>query len=297
MENMNNKIFIIGAGMAGCVLAHRFPDAYLYDKSSDIGGLCKDNFNYQDFVHTLRTDDKQVWKFVNQHTTVKRHKVTVKSYVKGEYRQYPAEEITEDFIQSCVVGYSRKMWPNGIPEEAYKRIKPSKDGYAHPYKYQGVPNFTMLFMELTRRQRRAGKIITNRNVRFDRRMKGKVILTGAIDEFFGYRFGKLPYRGMSSTHYKSEIGLPSDVVTFPDETIPYQRLVDYKRLGYKGGWIGVEIACDEKHYPIRNKESEEMYNKYKALADEKNISLVGRLATFHYLDMDQVIKQALELEV
>lgn len=67
----------------------------------------------------------------------------------------------------------------------------------------------------------------------------------------------------------------ADFITFSDEKIPFQRLVDYKRLGY-GNYIGVESACNKTHYPIRDKESEKLYNKYKKLAYKKGILLCSR---------------------
>jgi UDP-galactopyranose mutase len=279
---------IVGGGLAGCVLASLIPNSIIYEKGK-IGGLCRDNKNYQDFVHVLHTDNKMVWDFVNTFTTVKPHSTLLKSYVNGELKAWPAKEMTDEVYSTQVVGYSQKMWRQPIPDEARARITTNDDGKIFHNTYEGVPDFTRLFNNLTKFTH-----MVNKDVR-DGDLDGRVILTGAIDEYFNYCYGKLPYRGMGSVHYPSEVRLDADFVTFSDEKIPYQRLVDYDRLGYEGGYIGLEYACDAKHYPIRNKESIKLYNKYKKLANKKGIKLVGRLATFHYQDMDQVIADVFKL--
>lgn len=279
---------IVGGGLAGATIAALLPDSVLYERDK-IGGLCRDNCHYQDFVHILHTDNEDVWKFINNHTTVTPHTTILTSYAKGEIIQWPPKEITEDIIDKQIKGYSKKMWRQDTPKEALARITTSQDGLIFREKYQGVPDFTRLFENLTRFTE-----VVNLDVR-DGDLDGKIILTGAIDEYFNYCYGKLPYRGMQSVHYESEVGLPADFITFGDERIPFQRIVDYSRLGYDGTWIGIESACNAKHYPIRDDESEKLYNKYKKLADKKGIELVGRLAKYKYQDMDKVIGDAIEL--
>ena len=279
---------IVGGGLAGCVLASLLPNSIIFEKNK-IGGLCADNDNYQDFIHVLHTDNEKVWEFVNKNTTVRPHQTLCKAYVNGKMSSYPPKELNSNVVKAQIDGYSKKMWKRPIPKEALARITTSEDGFFFHNKYEGIPDFSKLFRNLTN-----GTDIVKQDVR-DGDIKSNVILTGAIDEYFNYCYGKLPYRGMQSVHYKSEIGLDGDMVTFSDDKIPYQRLVDYGRLGYKDTWIGVESACDAKHYPIRNEESEIIYRKYKALAEYKGIILAGRLGTYHYMNMDEVILQAMEL--
>jgi len=280
---------IVGAGLAGCTLAALLPGSTLYERDNKPGGLCKDNKNYQEFVHILHTDNKEVWDFINAFTTVRPHQTILKSYVNGELKPWPAKEITEQVINEQMIGYNKKMWLKDIPEEALARVITTDDGLIFHEKYQGVPDFTRLFKNLTKYVD-----VVKLDVR-DGDLLGPIILTGAVDEYFNYCFGKLPYRGMQSVHYKSEIGLDADFITFSDPKIPYQRLVDYGRLGYKDTWIGIESACDAKHYPMRDKYSEELYNRYRKLAEEKGVYLCGRLSTYRYMDMDDVIMDAMKL--
>jgi UDP-galactopyranose mutase len=283
------KYAIVGGGLTGCVLANLLKDCTIYEKDG-IGGLCKDNDNYQEFVHILHTDNKEVWDYIKQFTTIRPHQTILKSNIDGRIYPYPPKDLDEWIWDNQYWGYSKKMWLRDTPKEAMKRIIASKDGLIFHDKYEGIPNFSELFRNMTK-----DIPVIKMDVKDGNLTEEKIILTGAIDEYFGYCYGKLPYRGMQSVHYKSEIGLDGDFVTFSSLKIPFQRLVDYGRLGYKDTWIGVESACDAKHYPIRDEEREKLYNKYKKLADIKGILLCGRLATYHYMDMDECIEQAFEL--
>lgn len=285
---MSSKINIVGGGICGATLAALLPNSKLYEREK-LGGLCRDNKNYQDFIHVLHTDNENLWKFINAFTLVRPHETRLGAYHDGKTNPHPPKKITNRLYKKRYKGYSQKMWLSDPPKEAKSRITTSPDGLIFHEKYQGIPDFTRLFKNLTK-----FTDVIKKDVR-DGDLKGTIILTGAIDEYFNYCYGPLPYRGMKSVHYESEVGLDGDFVTFSDPTIPFQRLVDYSRLGFDGRWIGVEIACDAKHYPIRDEESEKLYAKYQKLALKKGVILCGRLATYKYLDMDEVIEQAFKV--
>lgn len=282
---------IIGAGLVGCVLANVLDDNCILYEREEIGGACVDNENYQKYVHIMHTDYDDVWEFVSSRTDIKPHQTVLKSYVDGELWDWYPKELTELVWEKQVRGYSKKQWLDEPPMEARQRIKTDPDGKVFRDKYEGVVNYTKLFDSLTK-----DKTVIKMNVRHgDLPEKDKIILTGAVDEYFHYCYGELPYRGMKSVHYQSETRLLADYYTFNDEKIPFQRIIDYDRLGYKGGWIGIEIATgDEKHYPVRDDNSIALYNKYVELASQHNIGLVGRLATYRYIDSDDAIRQALD---
>lgn len=285
-------IHIVGAGIVGLTIAELlqpyFSDIIVYERD-EIGGACVDNKNFQKFVHVMHTDFEDVWRFVSDRTEIKPHRTVSKSYVDGELWPWLPVEITDEVIDKQVRGYSFKQWLSEPPKEALARIKTDPDGRIFRDKYEGVPNYSLLFENLAR-----GKNIIKRDVRHGDLSNGKVILTGAVDEYFGFCFGELPYRGMKSVHFQSEVRLDADIYTFNDPKIPFQRLIDYDRLGYEGGWIGLEVASNDKHYPVRNDDSEALYAKYVALAKDNDVSLVGRLATYRYIDSDDAIKQAFD---
>jgi UDP-galactopyranose mutase len=281
---------IIGAGIVGLTIANLIDDDCIIYEREEIGGACVDNENYQKFVHVMHTDYEDVWEFVNKYTDVKPHETLLKSYVRGELLPWYPPVMDEQVFEDQVRGYSKKQWLSDPPPEALARIKTDPDGKVFHDKYEGVPNYTKLFKNLSE-----GKTIIDKSIKHGDLPEGdKIILTGAVDEYFGYCYGELPYRGMRSIHFPSEVRLEADFYTFSDEKIPFQRIIDYDRLGYKGGWIGIEIACDDKHYPVRTEESEKLYNKYVELAKQHNIGLVGRLATYKYIDSDDAIKQAFD---
>jgi UDP-galactopyranose mutase len=128
-----------------------------------------------------------------------------------------------------------------------------------------------------------------------------IIYTGPIDEYFDYRFGKLPYRSLKFDHQT----LPQEqfqrvaVVNYPDEKVRYTRISEYKHLtGQQAPVTTITYeypsAEGDPYYPIPRPENQELFKKYEALADATdNVTFVGRLATYRYYNMDQIVGQAL----
>jgi UDP-galactopyranose mutase len=128
-----------------------------------------------------------------------------------------------------------------------------------------------------------------------------LVFTGPIDEYFGHRFGKLPYRSLSFRHetLEREWLQPVAVVNYPDEAVPHTRVTEYKHLtGDEAPVTSVtfEHPSDEgdPYYPIPREENQALFKRYEALAvAESHVTFVGRLATYRYYNMDQVVGQAL----
>lgn len=133
-----------------------------------------------------------------------------------------------------------------------------------------------------------------------------VVYTGAIDEIFAYRYGKLPYRSLrfewKTLNQESYQDAP--VVAYPQEA-GFTRITEYKKLPKQEADNKTTIAIEyplqatgedvEPYYPIPTVESEKAYERYKVLAEKyKNLHLCGRLAEYKYYNMDQVIERALE---
>ena len=292
-ETMKRTFSIIGAGLAGCVIARKLADeghkVVLYEKEH-IGGLCRDNENYQEFTHIFHTNKKEIYEYIKQYAEIRPYIHFVMSYTNGRYYLFPPEQMTDELFNRLMVGYSLKMWGDLPSEEARNRIKHTNGSYFNDI-YQGIINFRQLFSNLTKNI----TIIKNK-IGCYHLLDGEIILTGAIDEYFDYCFGNLPYAGMKSTHCKSETRLPVGAIHFPDMNDPYVRMIDYDKYGYKGGYIGIEFPDKSaKHYPVRNELSMKLYNKYKKIADKEGIILAGRLGTFSYFDIDTTIINALEV--
>jgi len=124
--------------------------------------------------------------------------------------------------------------------------------------------------------------------------------TGPVDAYFDFRLGKLPYRSLEFVHETKHVERfqPVGTVNFPNEH-PYTRVTEFKHLtGQQHALTSIvyEIprADGDPYYPVPRPENNQLYQRYKALADaEPNVHFVGRLATYRYYNMDQVVAQAL----
>ena len=132
----------------------------------------------------------------------------------------------------------------------------------------------------------------------------KIVFTGMIDEFYNYKFGTLEYRSLKFEHeiLDEENYQGNAVVNYTEYEIPYTRIIEHKHFEY-GAQPKTVITReypakwnkgDEPYYPINNERNNNMYAKYKELADkETNVIFGGRLAQYKYYDMHHVIEQAL----
>jgi UDP-galactopyranose mutase len=128
----------------------------------------------------------------------------------------------------------------------------------------------------------------------------EMIYTGPVDSFFDYRYGKLPYRSLEFKHetHSTEKFQNAPVVNYPNDHL-YTRITEFKELTgqeHKKTSIVYEYpqAEGDPYYPVPRKENGELYAKYKALADAlPDVHFVGRLATYRYYNMDQIVAQAL----
>jgi UDP-galactopyranose mutase len=128
----------------------------------------------------------------------------------------------------------------------------------------------------------------------------EMIYTGPIDSFFNYRYGKLPYRSLEFKHetHDADQFQTAPVVNYPNEQA-YTRITEFKYLTgqeHKKTSIVYEYpqAEGDPYYPIPRAENAELYAKYKTLADGRpDVHFVGRLATYKYYNMDQIVAQAL----
>jgi UDP-galactopyranose mutase len=128
----------------------------------------------------------------------------------------------------------------------------------------------------------------------------EVVYTGPIDEFFDYRLGQLPYRSLEFRFetIEADVAQPAPVINYPNER-PYTRVTEFK---YLTGQIHPKTtlvyeyprAEGDPYYPVPRPENEALYKRYQKLADVVDgVHFVGRLATYRYYNMDQVVAQAL----
>src|SRR5687768_295767 len=129
---------------------------------------------------------------------------------------------------------------------------------------------------------------------------GEIVYTGPVDEFFEHRYGPLPYRSLDFEFetIDSELVQPVGTVNYPNDR-PYTRQTEFKHLTGQSHQATTVVreylwADGDPYYPIPRPETRALYERYRALADATaGVHFVGRLATYKYYNMDQVVAQAL----
>jgi len=234
-------------------------------------------------------------------------------------RAEPVDEIrtSEDVVVNAVGrelyelffrGYTRKQWgldPSELDKSVTARIptRTNADDRYFTDTFQAMPRdgYTAMFQRMLDDpliEIRTG--VDFREVR-DEVDASHIIYTGPIDEYFDFRFGRLPYRSLKFDHKTLEQDRyqPVGTVNYPSPDVPYTRISEYKHLtGQKAPNTTITYeypsAEGDPYYPIPRAENQELFKRYETLADEtEGVTFVGRLATYRYYNMDQIVGQAL----
>ncbi len=213
-----------------------------------------------------------------------------------------------DLYQTFFQGYTRKQWgldPSQLDKTVTSRVptRTNRDDRYFQDRHQAMPRdgFTAMFARMLDHPRitlRTGTEFADLDAEA---LADHVVFTGPIDEYFDYRYGRLPYRSLTFRHetLPQESFQDASVVNFPSEDVPYTRITEYKKLtgqSHPATSISYEYPCDEgdPYYPIPRPDNQALFQKYDALARATpNVTFVGRLANYRYYNMDQVIGQAL----
>jgi len=218
--------------------------------------------------------------------------------------------VGKDVYEKLIKGYTHKQWikdPKELPKEIIKRL-PVRFTWDNNYffdKYQGIPigGYTQIFEKLLE----GIDVQLNTNY-FDGNLPPhkKVIFTGPIDKFFGYKYGKLEYKTVRFEHdHLNQInyqGVP--VMNYTNYEVPYTRIIEHKHfegVDTNSTWITREYPTQyipdvtDPYYPVNDKENNEMFSKYKEEAEQVKECVLfgGRLGEYKYYDMHQVIESAL----
>jgi UDP-galactopyranose mutase len=212
-------------------------------------------------------------------------------------------ELYEKFFR----GYTRKQWgvdPSELNKSVTSRIptRTNRDDRYFTDSFQAMPRdgYTRMFERMLNHPKIKIMLqVDFREVREEIRFK-RLIYTGPVDEFFDWRFGKLPYRSLRFEHrtVDQEQFQPVAVVNYP-QTEEFTRITEYKHLtGQKAPKTSLtyEYPTDagDPYYPVPRAENEALYKRYEAIAaTRRDVWFVGRLATYRYYNMDQVVGQAL----
>jgi UDP-galactopyranose mutase len=302
----------------------------LIDKRSHIGGNCftEDRGGIHVHVygpHIFHTDDPDIWEFVQRFAKFNHYRHRGCVHYKGRIFSFPINlhtlhqlwgvttpadaerklaevripcanprnleqwilsQVGRELYEIFIHGYTSKQWncdPKELPSSIIRRI-PIRLTYDDRYfndRFQGIPigGYTAMIMNM----------LDHPHIRFE-------------TEFFDYRYGRLEYRSLrfeQEEHVGDYQGV--SIANYTDPAVPYTRITEHKHFEF-GNQSHTVITrefpeqYDETktpYYPIRDEANSKVYDRYRMLAQTSNVIFGGRLGTYQYFDMHQVIAQAL----
>ncbi len=239
------------------------------------------------------------------------------AFLASRAEPVPVIESSEDVVVSAVGrelyekffrGYTRKQWgldPSELDKAVTSRVptRTNTDDRYFSDKFQAMPadGYTRMFERMLDHPNIELLLGVDYQEARGAHEHDHLVFTGPIDEYFGYRFGMLPYRSLRFEHetLQQEWLQTVAVVNYPDEAVPYTRITEYKHLtGQNSRQTSITreypAAVGDPYYPIPRSENQQLFKAYEALArDEPDVTFVGRLATYRYYNMDQIVGQAL----
>lgn len=219
-------------------------------------------------------------------------------------------QIGRELYEKFFRGYTRKQWgldPSELDKSVTSRVptRVNTDDRYFTDTFQQMPlhGYTRMFERMLAHPNI--KVMLNTDYREIRNelQHEHLIYCGPIDEYFDYRFGKLPYRSLRFEHKSldQERFQAAATVNYPAENVPYTRISEYKYLtGQQHPKTSITYeyptSDGDPYYPIPQPESAALYKRYQQLADvTPGVTFLGRLGTYKYYNMDQVVGQALAL--
>jgi UDP-galactopyranose mutase len=217
--------------------------------------------------------------------------------------------VGKDLYEKFFKGYTRKQWgldPSDLDASVAARIptRANRDNRYFSDTYQAMPTggYTRLFEKMLAHPNIKVMLNTDYKEIQDDIRWSRMIYTGPIDYYFDYCYGKLPYRSIEFKFETLEMEYyqPTGTINYPNEH-PYTRITEFKYLtGQKHSKTSIvyeyPVSDGDPYYPVPRAENTELYKKYQVLAAAcPDTYFTGRLATYKYYNMDQVIAQSLTL--
>lgn len=217
-----------------------------------------------------------------------------------------------DVYEKLIKGYTEKQWGRDckeLPAFIIKRL-PLRFTYDNNYfndRYQGIPIGG--YTKIVEKMLEGSDVLLDTDyfefIKDNEGIADKVLFTGMIDEYYDFCYGHLEYR---TVRFETEV-LDCDnyqgnaVVNYTDREVPYTRIIEHKHFEFgkqEKTIISREYSTEwepgmEPYYPVNNERNNDLFEKYKTLADkEEKVIFGGRLGNYKYYDMDKVIIAALE---
>jgi UDP-galactopyranose mutase len=305
------------------ILIHKYGPHIFHTNSKDVFDYLTNFTEWREYQHRVlaNVDGMLLPMPINLDTINKLYGLNLTAFEVEEFFKKVAEPVenvrtSEDVVVSKVgrelyekffKNYTKKQWdldPSELDASVTSRVptRTNRDDRYFTDVYQAMPKhgFTKMFENILDSPNI--KVMLNCDYReiANEISYREMIYTGPVDSFFNYRYGKLPYRSLEFKHetHDKEQFQSAPVVNYPNEQA-YTRITEFKYLTgqeHKKTSVVYEFpqAEGDPYYPIPRKENADIYAKYKALADaETDVHFVGRLATYKYYNMDQIVAQAL----
>jgi UDP-galactopyranose mutase len=306
------------------ILIHKYGPHIFHTNSREVFDYLSRFTNWRQYQHKVlaHVDGRLVPIPINLDTINQLYGLHLNSFEMEEFLASRAEKIeqvrtSEDVVISKVGrelyekffrGYTRKQWgldPSELDSQVTARVptRTNRDDRYFTDAYQAMPKhgFTRMFENMLDHPNI--KIMLNADYRDVKEVipYRELIFTGPVDEFFEYQFGKLPYRCLEFKHetLNQHQFQPVAVVNYPNDNT-FTRITEFKHLtGQEHPKTSIVYefpqAEGDPYYPIPRAENAEIYHQYQALAQQSGVHFAGRLATYKYYNMDQVVAQALTL--
>lgn len=225
-------------------------------------------------------------------------------------RDVVVSQVGEELYRLFFEGYTRKQWGRDatqLDRSVTARVPTRTDADDRYFqdRHQCMPRegYTRMFERMIDHPNIAFMPCTDFADVRDVVPHAHLVYSGPVDEYFGYCYGKLPYRSLRFEHSTLDQPCLQDVavVNYPSPDVPHTRITEYKHLTgqvHPQTSITREFPTDEgdPYYPIPAPENAALYRRYEALAEQTpGVTFTGRLGTYRYYNMDQVVAQSLAL--
>jgi len=305
------------------ILIHKYGPHIFHTASKEVFDYLSRFTDWRQYQHRVLAwvDGQLVPIPINLDTINKLYGLNLSSFQLDEWFAQRAEKkavcrTSEDVVVSKVGrelyekffrGYTRKQWgldPSELDAQVTARVptRTNRDGRYFTDAYQAMPKFgfTRMFEKVLDHPNITVLLQADFHDVKEWAPYKELIFTGCVDEFFDFRYGKLPYRCLEFKHetVNKEWVQPVAVINYPND-YEYTRVTEFKHLtGQEHPKTSIVYefsrAEGDPYYPIPRAENAELYKKYAALAEQTpGVHFVGRLATYKYYNMDQVVAQAL----
>ena len=256
---------------------------------------------------------------------IEEQKAKAFEFIKNQGRNIPInlEEqalmlVGRDIYEALIKGYTEKQWGRScreLPAFIIRRL-PVRFTFNNNYfndTYQGIPvgGYNKLIDGLLNDVECKCNTDFFENRTYFENIADMIVFTGAIDEFYQYRFGKLEYRSLMFEEEELDCSnyQGNAVINYTEQNIPYTRIIEHKHFECFGNEVNKcsktiitrEYSAEweegkEPYYPINNERNNTLYEQYRALAScEKNVTFGGRLAEYKYYDMAPIVKKVLNM--